>query len=163
MISDAAFDKQVNAILAQQRDLEFRAKSGYTLLKVNLIEGQTGHNMICRRPDGGTSDIVVKNNRVAHRDAQCFKCGEDFVAKGNGTFVCGPNPECHVPVVMTTEETTRSSLKRPTLIKRIVSKVMPKRSPRTLKPPHNQKSGSAEKVDMADVKRQVADALEDLL
>lgn len=159
MISDAAFDKQVNAMEARRRDLEFRAKSGYELLRVNVIEGQTGHNMICRRPDGYVSDIVVKNRRVAHRDMQCFMCGEDFVAKGNGTFVCD---NFHPPVVMTTEETTRRKLKRPTLIKRIVSKVMP--SPRTLKTPHYQKSGvSAEKVDMADVKRQVADALEDLV
>tara|TARA_A100001201_G_scaffold23240_2_gene26404 strand:+ start:6946 stop:7437 length:492 start_codon:yes stop_codon:yes gene_type:complete len=163
MTSNPAFDKQVNAMDARRRDLEFRANSGYTLLKVNLIEGQTGHNMICRRPDGYVSDILVKNRTVAHRDMQCQWCGEDFVAKGNGTFVCN---NFHPPVVMTTEETTRNKLKpkRPTLIKRIVNKVMPKHSPRTLKTPHYQKSGvSAEKVDMADVKRQVADALEDLL
>ena len=157
MISDAAFDKQVNAMEASYRDLEFRANCDYELLKVNVIEGQTGHNMICRRPDGYVSDIVVKNNRVAHRDMQCMLCGEDFVAKNNGTFVCN---NFHPPVVMTTEETTRNRLKKPTLIKRIVSAF----SPHTKDTALSKKSGvDARRIDMADVKRQVADALEDLL
>ena len=88
---------------------------------------------------------------------QCMLCGEDFVAKNNGTFVCN---NFHPPVVMTTEETTRNRLKKPTLIKRIVSAF----SPHTKDTALSKKSGvDARRIDMADVKRQVADALEDLL
>lgn len=133
----------------------------YTPTRVNCIAGEIGLNVICRRPDGYYSDIVVKttNPIVA---TECPICDREMIAHNTG-FMCSNE---HVRVVMTTLATTLQHFSpEPKATKtEVVAKPKKKsffsrlfsRKRKTVEP-------KSQKVDMADVKRQVADALEDLL
>ncbi len=133
----------------------------YEVLKINCLSGERNANVICRRPDGGVSDIVVKTDDVM-LPAGCPMCSRDMrFSQHQQSYLCSDD---HPLVVMTTLATTTSHFKPKVTITKVVAKKKKSffsrlfsRKNRTVKPK------KAEKANMKDIKRQVAEALGDFL
>lgn len=82
---------------------------GYTPLRLNTMSGDTVAHLICRRPDGGVSDIrmTLKTPALA---GICPACGRDMVrTERPGLSTCKTG---HLLIKMTTTETTAAHFKR---------------------------------------------------
>ena len=134
----------------------------YEVLKINCLAGERNANVICRRPDGGVSDIVVKTDDVMSSDA-CPMCGDKMrFSQMQRSYLCS---HAHPLVVLTTLATTSNHLTpKPTVAKAVVPKKKKSFFSRIFsRKKRNGKVKQSQKVDMADIKQQVAAALGDLL
>ena len=133
----------------------------YEVLKINCLAGERNANVICRRPDGGISDIVVKTDEDMSSDA-CPMCGSEMrFSKGRQSYLCSYE---HPIVVMTTLATTNRHFQPKVATVAVVPKKKKSFFSRIFsRKKRNGKVKQSQKVDMKDVKRQVADALGDLL
>jgi|DEB0MinimDraft_6_1074348.scaffolds.fasta_scaffold05144_9 hypothetical protein len=117
----------------------------YVALRFNTIAGDSKINVIMRRPDGYVSDVVVDLHKpVIH--GICAICSEDMQQTEFG-YICKQH---NVPVVMAKSVTTKVVATRKQFAKTNIGS-------------NHVGMIRDNKVDMADVKQQVADALEDLL
>lgn len=131
------------------------------VLKINCLAGERNANVICRRPDGGVSDIVVKTDEPMSSDA-CPMCGSEMrFSQMQQSYLCSHD---HPLVVMTTLATTNRHFQPKVATVTVVPKKKKSFFSRIFsRKKRNGKVKQSQKVDMKDVKRQVADALEDLL
>ena len=76
--------------------------TGYTPLRLNTMVGSTTAHLICRRPDGGVSDLrkVLKTPTLS---GICPACGRDMKSAGTGRFTCANG---HLLIKMTNSEAT---------------------------------------------------------
>lgn len=82
---------------------------GYEPLRLNTMSGQTTAHLICRRPDGGVSDIhkTLKTPALA---GICPMCGRDMKRTSRpGLSTCQTG---HLLIKMTTPETTAAHFSR---------------------------------------------------
>lgn len=76
--------------------------TGYEPFRVNTIANDAVVGILCRRPDGGVSDIrAVLPNPTTY--GICPSCGRDMKANAQAVFSCSAG---HVTVLMTTNATT---------------------------------------------------------
>lgn len=74
---------------------------GYEPLRLNTMSGETVAHMICRRPDGGASDVRMTLKTPA-LSGICPACGRDMDG-ANGFYTCATG---HLLIKMTTSEAT---------------------------------------------------------
>jgi hypothetical protein len=83
---------------------------GYEPMRLNTMAGDTVAHLICRRPDGGVSDIrmTLKTPALA---GVCPACGRDMVSAKDrpALLTCKTG---HILIKMTTAETTAAHFNR---------------------------------------------------
>lgn len=83
--------------------------AGYEPFRVNTIANDAVVGILCRRPDGGVSDVrAVLPNPTTY--GVCPSCGRDMKAGANAVFSCKAG---HVLVVQTTPATTARFVGKP--------------------------------------------------
>ena len=78
----------------------------YEAYKLNCTAGDAVVGVLCRRPDGGTSDYRMVMNNPAE-DGVCPPCGRQMREVQTGTFTCSSG---HLLVVMTNLQASRRKL-----------------------------------------------------
>lgn len=76
----------------------------YEAYKMNCTAGHESVGILCRRPDGGVSDLHKRMNRKAV-DGICPACGRDMDIVGVGIFACNSG---HILVVMTNDDASKA-------------------------------------------------------
>jgi uncharacterized Zn finger protein (UPF0148 family) len=110
----------------------------YEPVKVLSLAGEDSVGVLCKRPDGGISDILVRLKGKACAGV-CPACGRDMKEIQTGTLVCSVN---HILVVMTNAQATSvtlspSSKKKVRILNNKRSAVIPPSKKTTIKEKHD--------------------------
>jgi len=103
----------------------------YEAYRMNCTDGTDTVGILCRRPDGGVSDLWRKMNRKAVSGV-CPACGRDMKEHSTGTFSCNAG---HILIVMTDSRATRTGATVTAKLPPRKTRIIPKRIKSAVLPP----------------------------
>jgi len=130
----------------------------YEAYQMNSTAGTDTVGILCRRPDGGVSDIFKRMNKHAVSGI-CPACGRDMQEVRTGTFTCKTG---HLLIVMTNADATARRSGAP----QIISKLPAKRTVTYKRPalkafPPSKKSAIVKSTAQVNIADAVANALKE--